>query len=390
MEAAGGSGSNALEVAAVFLLAASLLVPLYTYFVYPALLALFNMFARPAAPPDLEDTALPTVTMLLAAHNEAGVIAGKVANFLALDYPADRLNLVIGSDGSTDDTVRLAKQAAADSRRIRVCEFEEQRGKVNVFNDLVPGIESEIVVMSDANTMYRSAALKKLVRRFADAGVGGVCGRLVLTVSEGGSAEEGLYWRYETLVKRLEGGLGALSAVNGQVFAFRKPLFEPLPADAITEDQHLGLAIMRRGYRIAFEPEAVVEESAGDFEAERRRRIRISTGNFQAFFRAGLRLLAPPRGRAAFAYFSHKVLRLAVPAALLVALGSNALLVARPAGCLLLAGQLLFYAAALLPLVFRPLRRLAAFRILHYFLVMNLAVAHGFFRYVFSRPSARW
>ncbi|MBN1810018.1 MAG: glycosyltransferase family 2 protein [Planctomycetes bacterium] len=375
-------------VAVVFVL--SVAVPLYTYFLYPAVLVVFNGILK-KKPAPVDGAPLPSVTMVLAAFNEESVIAAKVDNFLQIDYPPDLLRLVIGSDGSSDRTVSLARGASPGNTRIIVHDFPERRGKVNVFNDIVPQLDSDVVVMSDANTMYDPGAVKKLVGRFSSTGVGAVCGRLVLTASGGdSSSEEGLYWRYENFLKRLEGDLGALSSVNGQVFAFRRELFSPLPADAITEDQYLGISIMSGGRRILYEHEAVVSEPLGTLDTERRRRLRISTGNYQAFFRAGYRLLNPMLGFPAFAYFSHKVLRWTVPLMMPAALLSNLALVRLPAMPWLLAAQGVFYAAAILAALFPDVRKLVPFRIVHYFVVMNLTMGLGLLNYFFKPQSSAW
>ncbi len=376
---------------ALAVLVVSVGLVLYTYFIYPALLLLMNRLKRHEPISDLSDGDLPEVCMVVAAHNEAKVIADKVGNFLEIDYPAEKLSLVIGSDGSDDGTADIAREAAGGDGRVTVRQFDENRGKVNVLNDLMESTETPIVIMSDANTIYEPGSVRRLVRHFPNEKVGGVCGKLLLTV-EGGDAsrEEGLYWRYETHLKRLESGVGSISSINGQIFAFRRDLYESLPADAITEDQHLGLQILAKGRRILFEPEAVAREPVGSMETERARRLRISTGNFQTLFRAGLAMLNPLAGFPAMAYVSHKVIRWTVPLLMATALVSNGLLWRIEAGMWLLICQGAFYGIALLPAAVPPLRAIAPLRLAHYFVSMNLTIARGFFMYLRRPQRAAW
>jgi cellulose synthase/poly-beta-1,6-N-acetylglucosamine synthase-like glycosyltransferase len=368
-----------------------MLIPVYAYFGYPAILFVAHAFRKSQPVHDLSDDELPAVTMVVAAYNEAAVIADKVRNFLSLEYPPDKLGLIIGSDGSSDNTAALALEAAAGNKRIMIIDSKERRGKVNVISDIIPRADTPIVVISDANTMYQPNSIRKLVRHFADDKVGAVCGRLLLTPSIAQpSIEENVYWKYETFIKRLESDIGCLSAINGQVFALRRDLFEPPPPDTITEDQYLGLRIMHKGFRIHFEPLAVVSEPVGSIETEHRRRLRISAGNFQTLFRAGLFLLNPLRGFPAFAYVSHKVLRWMVPLAMLLVLALNTALINLPGAVWLLTAQAVFYSLAALPAIISPAKKLSPLRTIHYFVSMNITIARGFFRFLFLPQRATW
>ncbi|HHN46103.1 MAG TPA: glycosyltransferase, partial [Planctomycetes bacterium] len=340
---------------------------------------------------DLPDAELPGVVMVVAAYNEADVIADKVANFLSIDYPDERLRLLIGSDGSDDGTAGAALAAAAGSGRVEVREFSERRGKVNVLNELVPSVDAPVVLFSDANTMYDAPAVRKLVRHFADAKTGGVCGRLVLLASGGDPADaERLYWAYENRIKTLEGRSGDLTSINGQVFAIRRELFETMPPDSLTEDEFLGLKIISRGFRIYYEPEALVTETAGALKDEMNRRLRISAGNFQTLFRIGLRILNPLNGFPAFAYLSHKVLRWLIPFGMLAAFIGNAFVLRLPLFAGLMAAQVLFYGAAAIGAASAAAGRLPPVRIARYFVLMNAMIACGFFKYLGGVKGASW
>lgn len=379
------------QIAAMVCLLVSAAVPLYTYFGYPLLLILVRPLRRHSPVRDMDEGELPSVTMVAAAHNESAIIAEKVRNFLSIDYPEDRLGLLIGSDASDDDTVYRAGEAAGNCGRVEVRDFAQRRGKAGVLNEIVPTCETPIVLFSDANTMYEPDAVRKLVRHFTRPRTGGVCGRFILErAGEDASLGEGLYWAYESRIKLLEGETGGLSSITGPIFAIRRELYEPAPADSMTEDQYLGLRILARGYKIYYEPEAAARETIGSFEEEKRRRLRISTGNFQTLFRAGLAMLNPLKGFHAFAYISHKVLRWMVPLAMLLAFVSNAILAGIPAARWLLAGQCVFYGLAMLPSVLPFSGRLSFIRVVRYFVVMNLTVAGGFLRYIFVRQEAAW
>ncbi len=183
----------------------------YTYLLYPACLWLLaRLFSKPAAMPELPRAELPHVTLLVAAHNEERVIEQKLLNSLSLHYPRDRLNVVIASDGSSDATPEIV--ARYGDRGVRLLDYPQRRGKSGLLNAAIAQTESEIVVLSDANTEYRPDAVLKLVRWFADPRVHTVCGRLVLRDPVHGRNVDGLYWRYETFIKKHEGRLGALWA----------------------------------------------------------------------------------------------------------------------------------------------------------------------------------
>jgi cellulose synthase/poly-beta-1,6-N-acetylglucosamine synthase-like glycosyltransferase len=370
----------------------------YTYAGYPLLLAglasLHQLrsdwrFAsggggrrRPAA------QAAPTVAVLVAAYNEERHIAERVRNLLASNYPADRLRIYIGSDASSDRT--LAELAAFDGPRIRVCAFTARRGKPSVINDLAAMAAEDILVFTDANTAFEPQTIAQLVRHFDEPGVGCVCGELRL-VTAGGDNQDHVYWRYERMLKFLEGRIGALLGANGGVYALRREMYRPVPANAIVDDFWISMNLVRDGYHCVYDPEAVateeVPERMGD---EFRRRVRIGIGNYQAL-RQFAGLLDPRRGAVALAFFSHKCLRWLVPHFLVLAFAANALLAAQPLYAALLAMQVSFYLAA--GYAFLQSRRGQAPRALRIplFLVgMNLALLVGCWRYLSGQYSGSW
>ena len=362
---------------------------LYTYLGFPLLLALLAR-RRPAASAakKLSDAELPRVTMIVAAYNEAAALPAKLANTWAIDYPADKFTLLIGSDGSVDATPQMLRDCS-DPRLQAHC-FSTRRGKISTLNDLVARAETEILVMSDANTQFAPDAVRLLVAPFADPAVGCVSGELALE-QEGGVSGEGLYWKYEGWIKRNESRLGFLIGCNGGIFALRRPLYDRLPASTIVEDFVLTLRVLEKRSQVRFEPKARgTEPACVSAKAEMVRKIRIGAGGFQAL---GLTraLLHPRFGAVAFAFWGHKVLRWLVPQFFLLALCANLVLLRSPLFAGLLALQIGGAALALRAYHATPGRepgRLA--RPIGYFYLMNYALLCGFFRFLFGTQRVTW
>lgn len=389
----------AIEI--VFWLAALAIV--YTYLLYPVLLmglsAARQLRAdlryvaqggsrRPAAAPSTE---LPTVAVLVAAFNEERHIAERIRNLLALDYPADRLRIYIGSDGSSDATNRLVEQAHHE--RIVFRPFEQRRGKPSVINDLAAMAQEEILVFTDANTAFEPDAVTRLVRHFADAEVGCVCGELRLVAGAANENPDNVYWRYERMLKFFEGRLGALLGANGGVYALRREHYRPIPADTIVDDFSISVDLIERGLRCHYDPEArATEEIPPRIGDEFRRRVRIGIGNYQAL-RRHVGLLHPRHGYAALAFFSHKCLRWFAPHCMVIALLANAVL-ALGGGAFwlaMLAAQLAFYLlAAAGHLAGRGGSVPKALRLPVFFVSMNMALLIGYYRYLTGGFSGAW
>lgn len=359
-----------------------------TYFLYPLWLLLLararpGKRRTPAAP-----GVWPTVSLVVAAHDEVGCIEEKLANSLALDYPADRLEVLIGSDGSTDGTEALVR--AHPDPRVHLS-AAARAGKTSVLNRCIPAASGELVVLSDANTRIDPGALKALVRHFEDPEVGAVCGRLQLYNPTRAEYEESAYWKYESWLKALEGRQGAVVGANGGLYAMRRALFTRLPPSTIVDDFVIALRLLDQGYRVHYEPAALAsEETTEDYGREFGRRARIAAGNFQSL---GLvpGLLSPFRGFPAFAFWSHKVLRWCAPALMLVAFAANVALLDARFYQVTMAAQLAFYGLAVLgSLAVGPslVRRTAG--VAYYFVTMNLAIAVGFWRFLRNSQGAAW
>lgn len=332
----------------------------------------------------------PSVTLVIPAHDEAECIAAKLENSLALDYPEDRLEIVVGSDGSTDGTDEHV--AACPDRRVSLS-AAPRGGKVAVLNRCIAKASGEIVLLTDANTMIDRRAVRALVRHFLDPEVGAVCGRLKLYNRRRREYEESLYWSYETLLKHWEGTHGAVLGANGGLYALRRSLYEALPPDTVVDDFVIPLRLLERGYRVSYEPEAVAyEETTEDYAREFARRARIGAGDFQALQRHAGLLVPWRRPFVAYAFLSHKVLRWVAPFLMALALLANLALAPRhPLYGLLLLGQVAFYGLALAgtsPRITGRLRRVASTA--RYFVSMNLALAVGFWRFLRHAQGATW
>ena len=336
----------------------------------------------------LEEEALPTISLVVAAHNEAQCIAEKIRNSLALDYPPEKLQLLIGSDGSDDGTDEIVR-SFSDPRVVLVS--LPRAGKASVLNRCVPLASGQLVVFSDANTVIDPQALRMLARHFDDSDVGAVCGRLKLIDPIRRDFEESTYWRYESLIKYFEGKRGAVVGANGGLYAIRRRLFSALPSDTIVDDFVIALRVLDERFRVVYDPQAIaIEETTGDYRLEFKRRARIAAGNFQSL-RMFPWLLSPTAGFRAFALWSHKVLRWLAPALIAIAFLANLMLLDRARYRLLLAAQVLFYALALAGSrgVFTGTLRRAA-SIAYYFVTMNWAIVVGFWRFIRHRQQAAW
>jgi cellulose synthase/poly-beta-1,6-N-acetylglucosamine synthase-like glycosyltransferase len=362
---------------------------MYAYLGYPLLIWCFaRWFGHRNCPPELEESELPTMSLLIAAFNEEAVIEERIRNALAMDYPREKLEIAVGSDGSTDATVEIVRRFA--DRGVRLFDFS-RRGKAGVLNAAIPKLKGDILLLSDANTYMQHDAPRKLARWFKKPEVGSVCGRLVLIDSPTGGNADGFYWKYETFLKKSEGSLGALLGVNGAIYSIRRHLFVPIPITPIDDFILPLLAKLNSNCAIVYESKAVAwEETAPDIGSEFRRRSRFGAGGFQSL---GLlwRLLDPRRGWIAFTLFSHKLLRWLCPFFLLGMLATNLLLCAQPFYQFLLIGQTGFYLTAFLA-SFIPawVKFSKPLRLATMFSVMNVALLVGFCRWARQNPQGIW
>lgn len=379
----------------------------YHYFLYPMGIVFLAQMKTLSSPAEMEpgrdepaepesksgQEQWPRVTFLIAAFNEEKVIGAKLANTLALDYPEDLLEIMVVSDGSDDATAEIVRGFA--ERRVVSLHQPERRGKTAALNRGVAEASGEIVVFSDANNDFGKGAIKALVKPFLDPEVGGVCGvkRIYQDQERQASAGDGLYWQYESVIKAAESRLGSITAADGEIFAMRKALYQPIPEDLINDDAAITFALVRQGYRILYEPQALSWESASqtiadDFQVK----VRMVAGGFQTLVREWRGLL-PPGSQFAFSFLSHKALRWLMPEAMLLILLLSLVGADESLGVfLLLVLQVLFYGFALVgwfrvksattpaPMFYFP----------YYFCAMNLAALLGLVRYLNGRQTILW
>jgi biofilm PGA synthesis N-glycosyltransferase PgaC len=331
----------------------------------------------------------PTITIIVAAYNEAARIERRLHNLLALDYPKDKLEILVGSDGSTDDTVARAQAFA--SAGVIVHNFDARRGKPSVLNALVPAATGEVVVFADARQQFDPMALRALVANFADPGVGAVSGELVMSATTDTDTGAAMYWQYEKLIRSTESRGGSTVGATGAIYAIRKSLFEPIAQDTILDDVLIPVRIARRGYQVVFEPAAKAFDVApATAHAELVRKIRTIGGTFQLFSRERW-LLSPRSNPLWFETISHKALRLTLPLWLAVLLISNLALLEWPLYQLTMAGQGAFYAAAVAGFGQHQARRRRMVLTLPYTMcLLSWATVIGFVRFITRTQQVTW
>jgi len=334
----------------------------------------------------------PRVSIVVVAHNEASSIEARLENLLALDYPAHRLEIIVGSDGSTDDTVKRARKY--EPFGVRVLAFSERSGKPAVLNAVVPHVSGDIVLFADARQRFEPSALRAIVADFADRSVGAVSGELILEAEEGtASAGQGaaLYWRYEKLIRSAESRSDSTVGATGAIYAIRRSLFVAIPNDTVLDDVLIPLRIVQQGYRVIFEPAArAFDRTSATAAQEFARKSRTIAGTFQLFARERW-LFDPRRNRLWFATMSHKGLRLLLPLLHAGAIGANVAAASWWPYQWLLGAHVLFYAAAIAGgLQRRGRHRLKIFTVPYTLCLLCWADVVGFYRFVTNRQPVTW
>jgi poly-beta-1,6-N-acetyl-D-glucosamine synthase len=359
----------------------------YTFVGYPCAIA---VLARLRPRPVRGGPVRPSVSLLIAAHNEARSIARKLDNALALDYPLDRFEIVLASDGSTDATCEIA--ARYGGQGVRALAFPVRRGKPSVLNDAIPQCRGDIVVLSDARQLYDRGAIVALVENFADQTVGAVSGELHLENRAGAGVGEGvgLYWRYEKIIRRSESALDSTVGATGAIYAIRRALFEPIPWDTLLDDVLIPLRIARRGHRVVFEPRArAFDEVAETPRQEFTRKVRTLSGNLQLFVREAW-LWSPRQNRLWLQALSHKLLRLVAPFGLVAVLAASVALATDGLFRAALLAQLGFYAAAVIGAIGGPASRRRCFAVPYAFCLLNITALAGIAAFLVGWQQVTW
>ena len=367
----------------------------YTYLGYGIVLYLMvkikELFVKPRLP-RLPET-LPEATLLIAAYNEEAIVASKMVNCRQLDYPADKLRLVWITDGSNDNTNERLKEYP----EVTVLYQPRRQGKTAALNRALPYVNTPYVIFTDANTMLNKGTIKEIIRQFSDPRVGCVAGekRVEIQAEQGATAGEGIYWKYESALKRLDYRLYSAVGAAGELFAIRTSLFEQMPPDTLLDDFILSLRRAMRGYKIAYSKEAYALESASlNMREEEKRKVRISAGGLQSVWRLRGLLNIFRYGILSFQYISHRVLRWTLTPVVLFALLPLNLLLACTGHTLytvILALQLAFYLLGYLgyKMEKRNIRNKLLF-IPYYFLFMNINVIRGYSYLAKHKGTGAW
>jgi cellulose synthase/poly-beta-1,6-N-acetylglucosamine synthase-like glycosyltransferase len=386
----GGPGEwNAEARSAELLFWGSLFLLGYVYAGYPVIAWLRS---RLLPRHQLRVASEPTVSVVVAAHNESGRIDARIQNLLTLDYPSDRLEIIVGSDGSTDDTAWRA--SAYEDAGVRVEAFRKWRGKAAVLNDLVRTATGKIILFADARQRFDRGVIRNLVSHFADPTVGAVSGELMVSADDNGTSVgrgTSFYWRYEKFIRLHESRAASTVGATGAIYAIRRALFRPIPNDTILDDVLIPLNIVRQGYAVRFEPAAKAFESAStNAHQECVRKLRTIAGTFQLFARQRW-LLNPLRNPLWFQTISHKGLRLLLPIVHAAALMANLALNDGGFYSWTLLAQVSFYGAALAGHALRHARHRPLLITVPYAMCLMLwATVAGFFRFVTHRQSVMW
>ncbi|MGE0592996.1 MAG: glycosyltransferase family 2 protein [Vicinamibacterales bacterium] len=357
----------------------------YIYAGYPLLIGALNLLARrPVQASPFE----PAVCLFIAANDEEAVMESKLRNALRLDYPPDRLEIVVASDGSVDRTNEIVRGFGP---RVRLIEFSPRRGKIATINDGLRQIDSDVIIFSDANTFLQADAVRALVRNFADERVGGVSGDVVLVGERASLAKsEDLYYRYERWLQRVESEIGSMIGADGALYAIRRELFAPPAPDTILDDMAIPMAVLRAGRRMVFEPDARAwEQGSESAMQEFARKSRVIAGGMQFLRRRDSSVpLAMPQ--VILSLVSHKALRWLSPlfatSALLSSLTLSGVWPGYAAAAWAQATLLGLGLAGCVP----ALRRSSTIAIAHYFCLIQTAAATGLIWGLSGRQSVLW
>lgn len=336
------------------------------------------------------------VTLVVTAYNEGAILEKKIQNSLSIDYPPGMLQLIVITDGSTDGSQKIGQRYPG----ILSLHQEERRGKYAAIKRAMRFVETPVVVFSDANSMLNPACVQRMAAHYADEKTGGVAGEKKITRQQGGSAvgeAEGLYWKYESFLKKLDAGFNTVTGAAGELFSIRTRLFRELDDGLILDDFVISMQICLDGYTLAYEPGAyALETPSVSLAEEEKRKVRISAGAYQSigYLKGCLNIFRHPV--LAFQYISRRLFRwILCPLMLLLVFFSNGYLVLQPGTSRFFAVifllQLLFYAAALTGWwLTRSGKRAWLFTVPFYFVFMNYCLVKGFIKFMRGRQTVLW
>ncbi len=377
----------------------SVMVVFYSYLGYGIVLWLYlkikNLFSS-TIPPDFSIGFEPEVSLVIAAYNEESIIAEKIQNCLQLDYPKSKLHIIFVADGSSDQTTEIITKYP----EVGLLFTPERLGKVAAINRAMQFVKSPIVVFCDANTFLNKECIRELIKHYTDEKIGAVAGeKKVISPTDSADAAgsgEGLYWKYESFLKRLDSRFYSVVGAAGELFSIRTKLYEPVSPDVLLDDFIISMKICKAGYRVVYEPKAYASESPSfSMKEEQKRKIRISAGGFQSILMLGELLNIFKYGKLSFQYISHRVLRwLVCPVLLPVIFISNILISLYTFEALymvILLLQVVFYMAALVGYLFATKNiKVKSLYVPYYFVFMNFALYSGFKKFVSKQQTVLW
>ena len=373
---------------------ASIFLFLYNYIGYAIIAYLINRVRPKFKLSSIQDF-YPSVSFIVAAYNEGSIIEKKIENSLKQKYPPEKIEFIFITDGSTDDTPLIVNKFP----QIRLLHSKERKGKSSALNRAVKAAVNEILIISDANTFLNTDAVKFIAGHYNNAKTGGVAGekRVVQSIEDnddvGGS--EGLYWKYESLLKKIDSDFYSVVGAAGELFSVRRELYADIPESTILDDFVISLKTAAKGYRIIYEPRAYAMEFASStLKDEKKRKVRIAAGGFQSIQMLSHLFKFWNHPRLTFLYISHRVLRWTLsPLCLILIFISNIFLFIKTKNifystCLIL--QVIFYAISIISNYISTKSKLRFLKSTNYFVFMNFSVIQGFFRFISNKQNATW
>ena len=364
----------------------SIFTILYVYLAYPVLIYVLSLFYRKSL---IGKYVYPTVSILVAAYNEASNVELKIQSLQGLDYPDQRFEVLIGSDGSTDATDEIIQRHVTE--RFKFFRRVKREGKPSMLNYLAAQATGEVLVFTDMRQRVDQGALKELLKYFSDPKVGSVSSALFYENENQNNKTGsgiGLYWKYEKFIRQCESRMGSMLGATGALYAIRRELLPQLPKDLILDDVYIPMKIVEKGYRAIFDPKAkVFDRVFKDPKEEFLRKTRTLAGNYQLFYYLG-ELFNPLKGKISWQFFSHKFLRLMVPFLLIAIFIANLYLLDISLYRFILSLQVVFYGCALLGQLVK--KKNSLFDVPYMFCVMNSAAVVGLYRFVANKQDVLW
>jgi len=373
----------------------SCLIVFYNYAGYAIIIFLINKFKNKKNSLTLIDYH-PSISFIVAAFNEEDCIERKIVNSLEQIYPTNKIEYIFITDGSTDSTADIIKKYPA----IQLLHSSERKGKSAALNRAAASAQNDILVFSDANTHLNKEACLNISQHYFDKSVGGVAGeKKVIALHNqhhNATSSEGFYWKYESLLKKLDSDFHTVVGAAGELFSVRKKLYQSVPSEVILDDFIISMKIAQQGFRIVYEPNAyAMELPSFSMEDEKKRKIRIAAGGFQAMAMLPTALFFWKHPKLSFLYISHRVLRWTLsPLCLVLALLSSLILSIFSVQYFYIIAfitQFLFYFCAFLYGAFPGLgSKIAIIKLPYYFSFMNISVFQGFFKFIQKKQSSAW